>query len=444
MTYDFVELKKKALEKYFSDLNPQQQKAVFKINGPLLILAGAGSGKTTVLINRIANMIFFGDAYSCDDGIDHSDDECRFLESYANGETKDSAKLADIVAHNTINPWNILAITFTNKAANELKSRLSFMLGDEGEKIAAATFHSACVRILRRECEVLGYSSNFTIYDTDDSQRVIKDILKDLDISDKMFPPKIILTEISNRKDTMTDAQTFEQIAASDYRLLTIAKVYKEYQHRLKIANAMDFDDIIFNTVTLFENYPDVLDHYQSLYKFIMVDEYQDTNTTQFKLVELLARKFGNICVVGDDDQSIYKFRGATIENILGFEEQFGCDTEYSAALTSLSSIMPQEKVKTSGQTQATAKKSCFIKQPMKKARLSLLPSRYLMMSETAENIAIMPYFTGLMLCQTALSVRLCKAESRIRYSEVLSSTTTRKYAIYLHICRSSTTIPIC
>ena len=328
MTYDFVELKKKALEKYFSDLNPQQQKAVFKINGPLLILAGAGSGKTTVLINRIANMIFFGDAYSCDDGIDHSDDECRFLESYANGETKDSAKLADIVAHNTINPWNILAITFTNKAANELKSRLSFMLGDEGEKIAAATFHSACVRILRRECEVLGYSSNFTIYDTDDSQRVIKDILKDLDISDKMFPPKIILTEISNRKDTMTDAQTFEQIAASDYRLLTIAKVYKEYQHRLKIANAMDFDDIIFNTVTLFENYPDVLDHYQSLYKFIMVDEYQDTNTTQFKLVELLARKFGNICVVGDDDQSIYKFRGATIENILGFEEQFGCDTE--------------------------------------------------------------------------------------------------------------------
>ena len=329
MANDFTELKKKALEKFFSRMNPQQQKAVFKINGPLLILAGAGSGKTTVLINRIANMIYFGDAYCCeDDGLKHSDDECRFLESYINGETQDSDKLADIAAHNTVTPWSILAITFTNKAAKELKDRLSAMLGEQGEKIAAATFHSACVRILRRECEALGYTSNFTIYDSDDSQRTIKDILKDLDISDKMFPPKVILTEISRRKDTMTDAETFEQIAGEDYRLATIAKVYKEYQHRLKLANAMDFDDIIFNTVYLFENYPDVLDHYQNLYKYIMVDEYQDTNTAQFRLIELLARKFGNICVVGDDDQSIYKFRGATIENILGFEEQFGCDPE--------------------------------------------------------------------------------------------------------------------
>ena len=327
MAQDYIELKKKALEKFFSRMNPEQQKAVFKINGPLLILAGAGSGKTTVLINRIANMIYFGNAYNSTES-NADDADCKFLEDHINGKTDDSAKLSDIVASNPIQPWSILAITFTNKAANELKDRLSFMLGEAGEGVAASTFHSACVRILRSECEALGYSRNFTIYDSDDSQRTIKDILKDLDISDKMFPPKVVMNEISHRKDAMTDEDTFLEIAASDYRLSTIAKVYKEYQHRLRLANAMDFDDIIFNTVTLFENFPDVLDHYQNRYKYIMVDEYQDTNTAQFRLVELLARKFGNICVVGDDDQSIYKFRGATIENILNFEEQFGCNVE--------------------------------------------------------------------------------------------------------------------
>ncbi len=329
MTYDFTELKKKALEKFFSLFCPQQQKAVFKINGPLLILAGAGSGKTTVLINRIANMIYFGDAYNCtDDSKEHSDDECRFIESYLKGETRDTKKLSEIVAYKSVSPWSILAITFTNKAANELKNRLAAMLGESSMDITAATFHSACVRILRRECEALGYKSNFTIYDTDDSQRTIKTILKDFDISDKMFPPKTILNEISRCKDAMTDVDTYEQLSISDYRLATIAKVYREYQHRLMLANAMDFDDIIFNTVLLFENFPDVLDHYQNRYKYVMVDEYQDTNTAQFRLIELLARKYNNICVVGDDDQSIYRFRGATIENILGFEEQFGCNPE--------------------------------------------------------------------------------------------------------------------
>ncbi len=329
MTYDFTELKKKALEKFFSRMNPQQQKAVFKINGPLLILAGAGSGKTTVLINRIANMIYFGDAYNCtDDSKEHSDDECRFIESYLKDETQDTKKLSEIVAYKSVSPWSILAITFTNKAANELKNRLAAMLGESSMDITAATFHSACVRILRRECEALGYKSNFTIYDTDDSQRTIKTILKDFDISDKMFPPKTILNEISRCKDAMTDVDTYEQLSISDYRLATIAKVYREYQHRLMLANAMDFDDIIFNTVLLFENFPDVLDHYQNRYKYVMVDEYQDTNTAQFRLIELLARKYNNICVVGDDDQSIYRFRGATIENILGFEEQFGCNPE--------------------------------------------------------------------------------------------------------------------
>ena len=328
MTNSFTELKKKALEKFFCTMNPQQQKAVFKMNGPLLILAGAGSGKTTVLINRIANMIYFGDAYNCDDAVPHTDDECRFLEKYLNNETQDTKRLSEIVGSNKVSAWSILAITFTNKAANELKNRLAAMLGEGSTDITAATFHSACVRILRRECAALGYSSNFTIYDTDDSQRTIKTILKDLDISDKMFPPKTILNEISRAKDAMTDVDTYEQQSLSDYRLATIAKVYREYQHRLMLANAMDFDDIIFNTVLLFENFPDVLDHYQNRYKYIMVDEYQDTNTAQFRLIELLARKNNNICVVGDDDQSIYRFRGATIENILSFEEQFGCDPQ--------------------------------------------------------------------------------------------------------------------
>ena len=329
MPKDFVQLKIKALEKFFSNINPQQKKAVFKIKGPLLILAGAGSGKTTVLINRIANMIYFGEAYTCAEGYANAtDEECRFLEDYISGKTEDTARLSEIIGYNNINPWNILAITFTNKAANELKDRISSMLGKAGEGVAAATFHSACVRILIRECEALGYTSNFTIYDTDDSQRTIKTILKDLDISDKMFPPKVIFSEISRQKDSMVDCEQYEQMSSTDYRLLTISKVYTEYQRRLKLANAMDFDDIIFNTVRLFKEFPDVLDHYQNLYKYIMVDEYQDTNTAQFLLIKLLAAKFNNICVVGDDDQSIYKFRGATIENILGFEEQFNCDPE--------------------------------------------------------------------------------------------------------------------
>ena len=329
MANDLIILKRNALERFFSRMNPQQKKAVFKINGPLLILAGAGSGKTTVLINRIANMIYFGDAYSCeDDMVNVTDDECGFLKDYAEGRSDDHSRLAEIVAHKTINPWNILAITFTNKAANELKDRLVEMLGEKGSEVNASTFHSACVRILRRECSNLGYSSNFTIYDSDDSQRTVKAILKDLDISDKMFPPKVLLSEISRQKDSMVGAKEYEMSCGEDYRLLTVSKIYSEYQHRLKLANAMDFDDIIFNTVKLFEDFPEVLDHYQNLYKYIMVDEYQDTNTAQFRLVRLLAQKNNNICVVGDDDQSIYRFRGATIENILGFEEQFGCDPE--------------------------------------------------------------------------------------------------------------------
>ena len=329
MSKDYNTLKNKALEKFFSKMNDNQKKAVFKINGPLLILAGAGSGKTTVLINRIANMIYFGDAYNNPDGYgNYTADELKFLEDYAKGKTDDSSKLADIVGYNCVKPWSILAITFTNKAANELKERIAGLLGESGSGITAATFHSVCVRILRRECEHIGFTPSFTIYDTDDSLRVIKTVLRNLDISEKMFPPRMILSEMSKQKDKMISPEEYLSKASDDYRTLQIAKVYKGYQQSLKSANAMDFDDILCHTVKLFEENPDVLDHYQNLYKYIMVDEYQDTNMVQFRLISLLSAKYGNLCVVGDDDQSIYKFRGATIENILSFEEQFGCDPE--------------------------------------------------------------------------------------------------------------------
>ena len=327
MNDEYNTLKKKALEKYFSRMNPEQQKAVFKIKGPLLILAGAGSGKTTVLINRIANMIYFGNAYNSHNTYgEPSADDMRFLKDYAEGKETDSSKLADIVAYDCVKPWNILAITFTNKAAGELKERLSSMLGEQGTGITAATFHSACVRILRRECERIDFTNKFTIYDSDDSLRTIKAILKEMDISEKMFPPRMILSEISHQKDMMISPEEYLSQSAQDYRATTIGKVYKKYQTRLASSNAMDFDDIICHTVSLFENNPDVLDHYQNLYKYIMVDEYQDTNKVQFRLVSLLSQKFNNLCVVGDDDQSIYKFRGATIENILNFENNFDCD----------------------------------------------------------------------------------------------------------------------
>lgn len=322
---DFNGVKRKALESYFSKLNDMQKKAVFTVNGPVLILAGAGSGKTSVLVNRIANMVTFGNAYA-DEKIPAivSDDDIAFLENYNGANNENSvSRLADIVSVNPVKPWNILAITFTNKAAGELKERLRAMLGEQADSICAATFHSACVRILRREIDKLGYTSSFTIYDSDDSQRLLKSCYDPLDLSDKTFPLKSVLGIISSAKDKLITPEEFEANAKGDYRKMGIAKLYKLYQMRLREANALDFDDIIRLTVELFEKEPDVLSHYQNLYKYIMVDEYQDTNQAQFKLVSLLAAGHGNLCVVGDDDQSIYKFRGATIENILSFEEQF-------------------------------------------------------------------------------------------------------------------------
>ena len=327
---DFIKLKKLALDKYFENMNDNQRKAVFSVNGPVLILAGAGSGKTTVLVNRITNMIHFGNTYNNNcvpEFISESDLE--FLKSFADGKVNDINKLKEVVSDNSkITPWSILAITFTNKAAGELKERLKTMLGEDALDITAATFHSACVRILRREIGCLGYDTSFTIYDSDDTQRLIKACLSDLNISDKQFPAKTIQSIISGAKDQLITEDDFIQEAEGDYRKQVVSKVYSMYQKRLKAANALDFDDIIKLTVEIFEKFPDVLAHYQNRYKYIMVDEYQDTNQAQFRLVGLLSEKHHNLCVVGDDDQSIYKFRGATIENILNFEEQFSdCTT---------------------------------------------------------------------------------------------------------------------
>ncbi len=324
----FGTLKKGALEKAFCNLNDMQRRAVFKVNGPLLILAGAGSGKTTVLINRIANMIYFGDAYTYDDDEVHTDEELSFLSSFADGQTNDLSRLSQIVGHACVNPWNILAITFTNKAANELKDRLEQMLGEQGLNVRACTFHSACARILRSEGNLLGYTSSFTIYDTDDCLRLIKSSLKELNLSDKIFPPKMLLKVISTQKNLMISPEEYMKRNADDIRERDIAKIYSLYNRHLKESNAMDFDDILLNTVKLFKENADVLDHYQNLYKYILVDEYQDTNNVQFEFINLLAQKYNNLCVVGDDDQSIYRFRGADIGNILTFENNFKCDSD--------------------------------------------------------------------------------------------------------------------
>lgn len=324
---DYNTLKRNALTSFFSRTNEMQRKAVFQVKGAVLIIAGAGSGKTTVLCNRIANMMRFGNAYLDNEVRDITPEEEQFLEAFPSMEKtpENAERLAQIVAVDPVAPWNILAITFTNKAAGELKQRLIDMIGEGAEKINASTFHSACVKILRREIENLGYQRSFTIYDEDDSKRVIKDVMKRLDMDEKVFNPKVFKNMISRCKDKMISPEEYAPMAQASGELLEkrCAEVYTQYQTALRAASAVDFDDIIYLTVKLFEDFPDVLDHYRHLYKYIMVDEYQDTNVAQYRLIALLAGDNGNLCVVGDDDQSIYRFRGATIENILNFEKQY-------------------------------------------------------------------------------------------------------------------------
>ncbi|MCB5714250.1 DNA helicase PcrA [Lactonifactor sp. BIOML-A3] len=267
----------------YDTLNSQQQEAVFRTEGPVLILAGAGSGKTRVLTHRIAYLI----------------------------EEKG------------VNPWNIMAITFTNKAAEEMRDRVDKLVGFGAESVWVSTFHSSCVRILRRYIDRLGYSNNFTIYDTDDQKTLMKDICKRLNIDTKVYKERAIMSAVSSAKDELISPEEYELNTMGDFGKKKIALAYKEYQKQLKKNNALDFDDLIVKTVELFQACPDVLESYQERFRYLMVDEYQDTNTAQFKFVSLLASKYQNLCVVGDDDQSIYKFRGANIGNILGYEKVF-------------------------------------------------------------------------------------------------------------------------
>ena len=267
----------------YDTLNPMQKEAVLHTEGPLLILAGAGSGKTRVLTHRVAYLI----------------DEKQ------------------------VNPWNILAITFTNKAAGEMRERVDQLVGFGAESIWVSTFHSTCVRILRRHIEYLGYNTNFSIYDSDDQKTLMKQVFKAMDVDTKQFKERSVLGTISSAKDKLIGPEEFLLNAGQDFRQRRIGEIYKEYQKRLRKNNALDFDDLIVKTVELFQNNSEILNYYQERFKYIMVDEYQDTNLAQFKLISLLASKYRNLCVVGDDDQSIYRFRGADIGNILSFEETF-------------------------------------------------------------------------------------------------------------------------
>ena len=307
----------------FGKLNPMQRQAVLTTEGPLLLLAGAGSGKTTVLINRIANLMRFGrGSDTLEIPVALTEEDVAFLETQAD---TDSARADALCAVEPAVPWSIIAITFTNKAAGELKDRLSMLLGPQAQDIWAMTFHSACCRILRRDIDRMGYTNHFTIYDTSDSERIMKEILKDMDLDDKTFPPRYVLGAISREKDNMVSPQQMlaRGESSGDYRVLHIARAYEKYQTRLKDNNALDFDDIIYITVQLLQQHQDVREYYQRKFRYVLVDEYQDTNHMQYLLTSLLAGGRENICVVGDDDQSIYRFRGATIENILNFEKQY-------------------------------------------------------------------------------------------------------------------------
>lgn len=318
-------LRQSIIEEEFSGLNDMQRQAVFCTEGPLLLLAGAGSGKTTVLINRIINLLKYGRGYEepCAP-VGATDGDLKRMAAYlADPQTETPLDIVDLCAVEPPRPWEIIAITFTNKAAGELKERLEAACGDVAADIWAHTFHSACIRILRRYGDRVGYGKSFTIYDEDDKKKMLAEIVKDLGYDDKKFDLKGIIGEISRAKDRLTLPQRYQEEAAGDFYKKTVGKIYETYQNRMKAANALDFDDIIVQTVLLLQNCEEARTYYQRKFRYVLVDEYQDTNHAQYVLCSLLAGGAKNICVVGDDDQSIYKFRGATIANILEFEKQY-------------------------------------------------------------------------------------------------------------------------
>jgi len=324
---EFIAARRDAIALDFAHLNAEQREAVLKTEGPLLILAGAGSGKTTVLINRIANLLAYGCGSDSDEVPEYAtEDDLALLRDYiADGGDILRVRARRLMALRPVDAWRIIAITFTNKAAGEMKARLETMLGESARDIWAMTFHSACARILRRDIDKLGYETSFVIYDTADTLAMMKRIMKDAGIDDKELAPRSVTSAISRAKDAETSPRAMYEEAEKrhDARKKIIAQLYDAYQKRLKQANALDFDDLILLTVRLLSQSDEVREFYQRKFQYVLIDEYQDTNNLQYKLASLLAGERSNICVVGDDDQSIYKFRGATIENILSFEEHY-------------------------------------------------------------------------------------------------------------------------
>ena len=321
----YIAARRRCIARDFQRLNPEQQEGVLTTEGALLLLAGAGSGKTTVLINRVANILTYGRGSDCDTVPDFAtEDDLAFLEAYPQHPNRDERnRMIHLCAVEPPRPWSVLAVTFTNKAANELRERLD-AFGIEGTRdVWALTFHAACVRILRRDIDRLGFALDFTIYDTDDSRRVVRDIVREMDLDEKTFPPRDVLSVISRAKDAMETARDFAEHWSGDWRKEQIAKIYTAYDRALREANALDFDDILLHAVTLLQSYPEVRDYYRRKFRYVLIDEYQDTNRLQYLLMKQLVGKDGNICVVGDDDQSIYRFRGADITNILNFEAEY-------------------------------------------------------------------------------------------------------------------------
>ena len=329
MKKEFCHLRDSVIEMNYKKLNKEQREAVLTTDGAILILAGAGSGKTTVLVNRIGNLLKYAYIYKSENvASDITEEDVEILRKWTNGNNDIidevlALKVSKIIGNDGVYPSQILAITFTNKAAGEMKERVRAIIGDEVENMWVSTFHSSCVRILRREADKIGFNKNFTIYDSYDQKALVKQCMKELDINDKDLTDKEIINKIGEQKDNLVSPDKYKKYNSGNYRTNKIADVYLLYQKKLKNSNAMDFDDLIIKVVELFQKNPDVLEFYQRKFKFIMVDEYQDTNKAQYEMVRLLADANRNLCVVGDDDQCIYAWRGADIRNILDFEKDY-------------------------------------------------------------------------------------------------------------------------
>ena len=324
MKQRYVEAKTKCFDKIYSFLNDRQREALKTVRGPLLVVAGAGSGKTTVLVNRIANIIRYGTGYeSTNTPFDLSEGDISELEMAYRLPAEQLEKYMVKYAENPCPPWAVMCITFTNKAANEMKERLCKVIGEEAEEIWAGTFHSICMRILRRHPAEAGLANGFTIYDTDDQKKLLTSIIRDFNLDEKRYAPKTVGSLISKAKESLIDPDEYEKLYSKDLFEKNVSRIYREYTKRMTAANAVDFDDIIVRTVRLLEKDEEIRGYYQRRFKYVCIDEYQDTNKAQFLLAVLLSGHYRNIMVVGDDDQSIYRFRGATIENILNFDKVF-------------------------------------------------------------------------------------------------------------------------